>query len=530
MTEFSSVEQLELGLSTAEKALLTPEEIYRRCDERLLREFAKEDRRLEYKSAGTHGKELAEYFSMWANTPPGGLLVVGVANDTNFEGCSKLTEEQRNRVEGVGNEHCPEASYDSKRVPIRRDNDGQQDYVIVFLIRYHATRIIRTDSTKAYVRHADRIRQLKTPEEIRNLQEQKGEVAFETEDCKLNYPDGFDADAMRAFAKTVIDTNRWPPERTVEQVLTLRHLGRMDGTRFIPNVACALLFARDPMATIPGARVRFQRFDGDEISVGERWNAVKDQFFEGPIPHQIAGAAEVLRSNLRVFSRLGKKGQFDTTPEYPEFAWYEAIVNAVAHRSYGDGMKNRHITIRMFDNRLEVESPGPFPPLVTAENLEHHPRNPHLMDALRFIGYALMAGEGVPRMRNEMKALDLPEPEFVQADESHSLVRVTLRNNVKQRKAWVDADVATLLGETIVADLSPDEKRCINYIKEYDSITVTHAARITDRDWGTVNRMLRKLADRGILERQARKNITRDSQARFILGERYRNAKVEAGR
>ena len=48
-------------------------------------------------------------------------------------------------------------------------------------------------------------------------------------------------------------------------------------------------------------------------------------------------------------------------------AWYEALVNACVHRSYN--LKNMNIFIRMFDDRLEIESPGGFPPLVTPENI-----------------------------------------------------------------------------------------------------------------------------------------------------------------
>lgn len=341
------------------------------------------------------------------------------------------------------------------------------------------------------------------------------------EDCLLEFPADFDKAALGEFRDAVVTKNSWPSERTVEDVLVLRHLGRRQDGRFIPNVACALLFANDPMKVVPGARVRFLRFEGDDISTGERWNAVKDEVIEGTIPQQIERVAAILRSQLREFSRLDKNGQFVTTPEYPEFAWYEGVVNALAHRSYGNGLKNRPVTIRMFDSRLEIESPGPFPPLVTPDNLEHHPRNPFLMDALRYIGYVLMANEGVKRMRTEMARLDLPQPEFIQTDESHSLVRVTLRNNAKQRKLWVDAGVAGLLGEPLVAELTEDEKRCINYVNEYGALTIAHAARITSRDWSTASRMLSRLGDRGILAREGGLK-PRDPKARYVLAEKYR--------
>jgi ATP-dependent DNA helicase RecG len=70
--------------------------------------------------------------------------------------------------------------------------------------------------------------------------------------------------------------------------------------------------------------------------------------------------AAILTSQLRDFTRLGDDGVFYTAPEYPNAAWYEALVNAVVHRSYG--LKNMNIFVKMFDDKLVIESPGGLPP------------------------------------------------------------------------------------------------------------------------------------------------------------------------
>jgi len=79
---------------------------------------------------------------------------------------------------------------------------------------------------------------------------------------------------------------------------------------------------------------------------------------------------------------LGPDKIFYSAPEYPRDAWYEALVNACVHRSYG--LKNMNVFVKMFDDKLTIESPGGFPPLVTPENIyvTHHPRNPVLMHAM----------------------------------------------------------------------------------------------------------------------------------------------------
>ncbi len=72
------------------------------------------------------------------------------------------------------------------------------------------------------------------------------------------------------------------------------------------------------------------------------------------------------------------------------------------HRSYG--LRNMNIFIKMFDDRLVIESPGAFPPFVTPDNIydSHHPRNPHLMNALYFLDFVKCANEGTRRMRDMM--------------------------------------------------------------------------------------------------------------------------------
>lgn len=508
-------------------ALLTPEEMFNGVNEPLLRKLA-EDRRYEVKSNGIHAKELGEYFSMWANTAPaGGLIVVGIRNDTTFEGCSRLDPKRLNEIEASGSDYCPDAIHLSKRVPIRRDQDGAEDFVVVFFVKYHPSKVVRTSSGKVYVRWGDQRKELKRPEEIAQLQEQKGEVRFETEPVTLEYPGAFDTKAIADLAASVRLARGWGDHHTNEGILELLHLGKSKGGRFTPNVACALLFARDPREVVPGCRIRFLRFEGERLEPGADWNATKDEFIDGTIPQQIERTAEILRSQLRTFSRLGPGGLFTTVPEYPEDAWYEAIVNACVHRSYGNGVKNRVTFVKMFDDRLEVESPGPFLPFVTPATIGeyHDARNPFLMEAMYHMKFVKMASEGIRRMKAEMSKVGLPSPEFSQEDVAHTFVRVTLRNNRKQRKEWIDSDVAELLGPEVAASLDRDEKRIINYIGEYDSINVAHAARITQRDWGTADRTLRRLAEIGILRREAKPGVIRDPKARYILDPNLREKK-----
>lgn len=95
------------------------------------------------------------------------------------------------------------------------------------------------------------------------------------------------------------------------------------------TVAGALLFASDPSAMMPQARVRVLRYDGTRAETGKRLNITKERVFCGPLPRVIEGAYSLISGMLREFQFLASDGKFRTVPEYPEFAWFEGLVNAV---------------------------------------------------------------------------------------------------------------------------------------------------------------------------------------------------------
>ena len=499
------------------EALLTPDEIFDRLDQSLLQRLS-EDRRIERKPAAFSGSAIAEYLSMWSNTAPdGGILVIGILDDGTFEGLDDKGSAWLNKLEKCGHTHCPDAPIETRRVAVTKSNE-KKDFVLAFRVRYQKNRVVKTKKGAAFVRRGDSKYKLSAAE-IRELQADKNEVSFESEPSALAYPADFDKASISAFAATVREARDLDNDHTDEDVLTLMRLGEIDGGAFTPNIACTLLFATDPRRQIPGCRVRFLRFEGGEEGTGEKWNAVKDEFVEGPVPEVIVNTSALIESQVRTFSRLDPNERFTPQPEYPKTAWYEAVVNACVHRSYGNGLKNASVFVKMFDDRLVVESPGPLPPFVTPENIyeSHHPRNPYLMDALFYLDFVRCAHEGTRRMRASMSEMALPDPEFEEKETENWLVRVTLRNNVNQRKAWVDGDVTDLIGAVVARNLTENEKRCLNFVAEHGEVGVSDAQRLTHLSWPAAKKILVGLTEKGILRHDKRDGVDRDPQARFRL-------------
>lgn len=496
-------------------SLLEPKEIFDRASERLLKRLP-EDSRLERKPARVQDQLLGEYFSMWANTEPnGGLIVVGMNDDGSIEGCESFSE-RVNKLERAGDVYCPDARYEVKKVPVN-NTKGERDFLLLFHVYYKNDRVVRNVKREAFIRRGETKKKLSN-EEIRELEIDRGQLDLEQEPSALPFPADYDLVLLRSFAEAFRVSRDLTTDRTLEEILCMRHLGKKEKGGFRPNNACSLLFANDPRQIFPGCRIRIQRFDGNVEGSGERYNLVKEFWIEGPVPTILSDVESIVTGQLREFSRLGPDGKFYTAPEYPREAWYEAVVNACVHRSYG--LRNMHVQVKIFDDRMEVLSPGGFPPLVTPENIfeTQHSRNPRLMDALYYLDIVKIANEGTRRMRDTMSIAGLPLPEFSETRSNHSSVKVVLRNNIEQRKVWLDSDASAIVGTVVFGQLSQDEKRVVNWVAEHGEINVSQAQRhIAAKTWHSAKKLLMRLEKIGILEYHHRSDIERDPKAKFVL-------------
>lgn len=517
------MEQLKLNFTANNRQflpLLTPDEIYENANQSLLSKL-KEDRRIERKTAGIHAKQLGEYFSMWANTVfEGGLLALGIENKKLFTGCEKLSTSDLNNKEKAPYTYCPDSRTESKRVRVI-NSEGNEDYVVLFRTPYREDKLVKDVSGDAYIRKGDSKHKM-TADEMREFQIDKKQIDLEQEPANLVFPQDLRSDIIERYVEGVHRIRSLSQRHSTEEILQLTRLGKIINNNFIPNNACALLFAKEPNLYFPGCSIRFLRYEGETEQTGKDYNVVKDIWLEGCVPELIVNSANAVQSQLREFTRMGNDGKFYTAPEYPEEAWYEAIVNACVHRSYG--LKNMNIFIKMFDDKVIIESPGPFPPLVTPQNIyrAHNPRNPHLMRAMFYLDFVKCANEGTRRMRDTMEEMKLPHPEFKQTEENtgNLTVRVILRNNRKQRKIWIDSNVLCYIPYEIAEKLTIEERRIINFIGENGQIKVVETHRLlqpTIKTWHTVKKLLIRLCERGILIHIHSNKIERDSKAYFTF-------------
>lgn len=200
--------------------------------------------------------------------------------------------------------------------------------------------------------------------------------------------------------------------------LVRRRLADRSGAATVLREAAVLLFAEVPETiSHPNAGVRVFRVAGTERLTGTRHNVREFPRIEGNLPSVLTQVRGLLDTLIQRSAQL-RDLFFQDMPEYPTFAWQEAVVNAVAHRDYG--IQGQTVEVWLFDDRLEVLSPGAPPAEISLEDLRvgrpaHASRNPRIARVLAELGVMRDQGEGIPRMFEEMGGsfLSLPELDVV---------------------------------------------------------------------------------------------------------------------
>ena len=227
---------------------------------------------------------------------------------------------------------------------------------------------------------------------------------------------------------------------TRPQPEALKHLGLVqmdDSGKWLPTVAAVLLFAEHPGGLLNRkCAIRIFHYKGHEVESGPNTNLVRPPTtIDGPVLQQIRAATTAVLDELSRGVQTSVDG-FEFTQEYPKRVIQEAICNAVIHRDYR--LANKDIHIRIFRNRIEIESPGVFPGAVTSGNISKigtYPRNRGLVDHLREfpIPPNLDAGEGVRMIFASMEQGNFYPPIYRETDMAEcESVRVTLRNEARQ--------------------------------------------------------------------------------------------------
>jgi ATP-dependent DNA helicase RecG len=493
-------------------ALWTPRDIWVHLNQRYL-EIFKEDRRLERKDHKNPDLfDLSTYYSAFSNSPDGGLLVYGISDDGEIVGCDHFSTGQINKIESCHTDCCPMARPEFKRISVVVA--GKTTFCIAIFVPYIG-KLVETSKGEAWVRYGEK-RHRMSEEEKQDFRSTRQELSFELSIASIfSYPRDFDLRIIQDFCDSFREREQHT-DWTNDEVLVDRNLLRKAGDALKPVNALVLMAANNPGIAIPGCRVRIQRFDTITEGTGQSYSPIRDRVIEGNLVKIIQESKEAISSVIFDVTWLNTDGKFITTPEYPQWAWFESLVNACVHRSYS--FSGTEITIKVFPDRMEIESPGGFVPPVNEKTIGYtrSSRNHHLMDALRYLGYVRMAREGVRRIRESMSQYRLPEPTFTQEAVHGVVVKVILKNDQGSRKRASDKDVAEHFGVEVWKTLNENEIKIAAFAFRNGAIHVLDAESLTGQTWNTSKKTLEKLVKKNVLIFQAGK-YPRDARAKYIL-------------
>ena len=313
------------------------------------------------------------------------------------------------------------------------NREGQSDDL--FVITVHPGDRVHADSKDdVYLRIGDQNKKL-TFDQRMQLRYDRWDTGFEITQVRGRGSTALDEEMVSAYAVSVGAPD---PMR----LLQARGVVDNDG---VPLTAGELLFGVDPLPVYPQAFVRVLRFAGVGRRTGSYQNLVSDVRCEGPLPVQVDKARDAILSQVPVQRSLGPDGRFDWYGVVPEEVWLEALVNAVIHRAYSNF--GDHIRVMIFDDRVEVFSPGRFPGLITPVDLTQVPRfarNPRIARVMTDLSYGQELGEGLRRMVEVMESTGHQRPVVEQTSGG---VLVTLLSDVydHDKTAGLPEDALELL-------------------------------------------------------------------------------------
>ncbi|KAB7789034.1 ATP-binding protein [Bifidobacterium leontopitheci] len=450
---------------------------------------APESQYFDRKSAKIKPNDLARTIVAFANSA-GGKIAVGIEDGGRISGFGYDGAQPVEAFEQCALVHCdPVPMVTPLRVPVVNDR-GKEDLILILNIAASQNHVIkRKNDAKVFLRSGDKSVQLEYSQ-ILALEYDKRQIVFEDEPVRGTSIEDVDSGVLdrykRALGTIVSDEKALYSGQFLTDDGELTHAG-------------VLLFAAHPARFMPQARVRVLRFEGKRLETGSQLNIIKDRTFEGPIPKTVEDASLFISGMLREYQYMDKNAKFQIIPEYPEFAWFEGLVNAVVHRDYANA--GEHIRISMYDDRLEILSPGKLPNTVTLENMRttRYARNPRIAKTLVAFGWVREMNEGVQRIYSEMQKAFLHDP--VYSEPNGQYVKLTLENSSTSRVLRTQDTLENRIGKDTLDSLSEYEIEAVRLAYSEKRVTRKGLSIQLGRSLKLASNVLHSLVDKDILQR-----------------------------
>lgn len=280
---------------------------------------------------------------------------------------------------------------------------------------FKTPQILKASDGKTYIRRGAQRLPVEGDDALERLRLDKGILSFEDNSMDAEKETVTNSTVIIQFLIDVIPTAEPEAWLIKQRMLKENH----------PSVSGILLFSEEPQAILPKrSAIKIYRYK-TKADEGERDVLAFDPItIEGPIYTLIYSAVEKCRELVEGIKKLGESGL--ETIKYPPEAIHEFLTNSVLHRDYSIPAD---VQIRIFDNRIEIESPGKLPGHITVKNIlrEQFARNPKLVRMINKFPDPPNkdVGEGINTAFEAMEKLRLRPPMIEERDNS---VVVTIRH------------------------------------------------------------------------------------------------------
>ena len=429
----------------------------------------REDQWFDRKSARIQSRSLSEALVGFSNAE-GGLIVIGISNG-QVEGVDSAISAQ-NGWRQVAMDFTTPAVLVRAQLIDCLNRHGDPDHLMILEVE-PSSQVHSTTGDEVFLRVGDETRRL-TFAQRRELEFDKGQANYETTPIQGITLADLDEELLDQYSAAVNHSD-------ARRLLIAR--GLMTPSDEL-TVGALLLFGRSPQTHFPEGHVRVLRYEGTERGTGRRQRLLSDVRIEGAIPLMLVEAHKHIAGLMPTRRALGVSGRFERISLIPQDAWLEGLVNAVVHRSYS--MHGDHIRVELFDDRIEVQSPGRFPGIVDlrdARAITRFARNPRIASVCSDLHFGQELGEGIRRIFEEMSLAGLADPEYQQTSGSTTLIL---------RSAPFD--------RSLDERLPGSAKRIMRVIRDAGTASTGELVESTGLSRPVVLKQLRALSDEGLIE------------------------------
>lgn len=345
-----------------------------------------EDLHTEFKDWPVHEDDLSASLVAFANTD-GGQLILGVTNNRQIKGVEN-PDRAMQRTDQIAYNNCePPLTVIQETVQAEGG-----EIVIVINIPKGDQRPYRTNRGDYFVRTTSGRRRASRQELLRLFQATESLYYDETPVLRASLADlddrAFDRFLQMAFQRP-LDQFEVGYDRLLKNMGYVQTQDQKD----YPTIAALLFFGREPQRFLPHAFVSAARFPGLDFTAPPS----DAKSISGVLPEMLEDTARFLRVHLQT-PHVIQSFEPETRPELPEEALREFLVNALAHRDY---TVTAPVRVFVFDDRVEIRTPGGLPNTVTIEAIRlgaaHVLRNPAIYTLFSRWGLVTGIGTGIYR-------------------------------------------------------------------------------------------------------------------------------------